>query len=70
VKLALAFYTKAQVLFLDEPGTNLDHRAFDWYLEQLRVLPTHMMVLIASNEPAEYPENASKIDILSLKPGY
>lgn len=70
VKLALAFYTLADVLFLDEPGTNLDHRAFDWYLEQLHELPTHMMVVIASNEPTEYPENASKIDILSLKPGY
>jgi len=70
LKLALAFYTQADVLFLDEPGTNLDHRAFDWYLEQLHGLPTHMMVLIASNEPAEYPENASKIDILSLKSGY
>jgi ABC-type multidrug transport system ATPase subunit len=70
VKLALAFYTEADVLFLDEPGTNLDHRAFDWYLEQLQALPPHMMVLIASNEPSEYPENAMKIDILSLKSGY
>jgi ABC-type multidrug transport system ATPase subunit len=70
VKLALAFYTKAEVLFLDEPGTNLDHHAFDWYLEQLRMLPAHMMVLIASNEPTEYPENASEINILSLKTGY
>jgi len=70
LKLALAFYTHADVLFLDEPGTNLDHRAFDWYLEQLQGLPSHMVVLIASNEPTEYPESASKIDILSLKPGY
>ena len=70
LKLALAFYTHAQALFLDEPGTNLDHRAFDWYLEQLHDLPPHTMVLIASNEPTEYPENASKIDILSLKSGY
>jgi ABC-type multidrug transport system ATPase subunit len=70
VKLALACYTEADVLFLDEPGTNLDHRAFDWYLEQLNALPPHMIVLIASNEPSEYPENAMKIDILSLKSGY
>jgi ABC-type transport system involved in cytochrome bd biosynthesis fused ATPase/permease subunit len=70
VKLALAFYTHADVLFLDEPGTNLDHHAFDWYLEQLQGVSPHTMVVIASNEPAEYPENASKIDILSLKPGY
>lgn len=70
VKLALAFFTEANVLFLDEPGTNLDHRAFDWYKTQLSTLPPHMIVLIASNEPSEYPENASKIDILSLKAGY
>jgi len=67
VKLALAFFTEANLLFLDEPGTNLDHRAFDWYLHELQQLPAHASVFIASNQPSEYPANAHKIDIMQFK---
>src|SRR5688572_127267 len=35
LKLALAFYTEADVYFLDEPGTNLDSRAFEWFIAEL-----------------------------------
>ena len=67
VKLGLAFFTQAEMIFLDEPGTNLDNQAFEWYLAQLRALPADSMVFIASNQPAEYPVNAHKIDISSYK---
>jgi ABC-type multidrug transport system ATPase subunit len=67
VKLALAFFTRADILFLDEPGTNLDSQAFDWYLEQLSRLSPHCLAFIASNQPSEYPANAQKIDIMSYK---
>jgi ABC-type multidrug transport system ATPase subunit len=67
VKLALAFFTQSDSVFLDEPGTNLDVQAFDWYLKQLHALPPQTMVLIASNSPAEYPANAQKIDIMLYK---
>ena len=67
VKLALAIFTKADIIFLDEPGTNLDKQAFEWYVTQLNSLPIDSMVFIASNQPAEYPENAKKIDILNHK---
>lgn len=67
VKLALAFFSKADVVFLDEPGTNLDSTAFDWYNRELRLLPQESLIFIASNQPSEYPSNAQKIDILSLK---
>ncbi len=67
VKLGLAFYTQADMVFLDEPGTNLDHKAFDWYLENLHALSPETMVLIASNQPSEYPLNAQKIDIMGYK---
>ena len=70
VKLALAFFTEADVIFLDEPGTNLDKQAFGWYINELNRLPREVISIIASNQPTEYPENASKIDILSFKPGY
>jgi len=67
VKLALAFFSKADVIFLDEPGTNLDTTAFDWYTRELQALPQECLVFIASNQPSEYPANARKIDIMSLK---
>ena len=67
VKLALAFFTQAEIVFLDEPGTNLDVQAFDWYLKQLHALPKETTVLIASNNPAEYPVDAQKIDIMRYK---
>jgi ABC-type multidrug transport system ATPase subunit len=67
VKLALAFFSKADVVFLDEPGTNLDGTAFDWYIRELRTLPPECLVFIASNQVSEYPTNARKIDIMSLK---
>ena len=67
VKLGLAFYTQANAIFLDEPGTNLDQNAFGWYRDQLADLPNNCLVFIASNQPAEYPENAEKIDIMSFK---
>lgn len=67
VKLALAFFTDSSVIFLDEPGTNLDSRAFEWYVKQLAALPKNILVFIASNQPAEYPQNAQIISILDYK---
>lgn len=67
VKLALAFFTQADAIFLDEPGTNLDDQAFNWYLTQLNKLPKSCLVAIASNQPAEYPSDALKIQILDHK---
>jgi ABC-type multidrug transport system ATPase subunit len=67
VKLGLAFFSMADVVFLDEPGTNLDRTAFDWYSTELRKLPSECLIFIASNQPSEYPANAQKIDIMRLK---
>lgn len=67
VKLALAFFTEADLVFLDEPGTNLDHQAFDWYLKELHALPKHCTIIVASNQPQEYPSTARKIDIMMYK---
>jgi len=66
-KLALAFFSKVNVLFLDEPSTNLDRKSTDWYLEHLHGLPKDMLVFIASNQPHEYPEWAERVDILHFK---
>jgi ABC-type multidrug transport system ATPase subunit len=67
VKLALAFFTKADLIFLDEPTTNLDKETKEWYHTELKKLPRHCTVLIASNQPDEYPAEAKIINILDFK---
>ena len=67
LKLAMALYTDADVLFLDEPGTNLDVKAFAWYLGELAKIPPKTIIMIASNNPEEYPANASILHIMDFK---
>jgi ABC-type multidrug transport system ATPase subunit len=70
LKLGLAFNSKCDVLFLDEPTTNLDKKSMDWYLENLEKIPAQTLTFIASNQVHEYPTQAEKIDVLSYKKGY
>ena len=67
LKLAMAFYTDAEIYFLDEPGTNLDRQAFAWYTSELKKLPTHAITLIASNNPEEYPDGVTSLQIMEFK---
>jgi ABC-type multidrug transport system ATPase subunit len=67
LKLGLAFYSHTEVLFLDEPTTNLDKKATAWYQHHLATISPETMVIIASNQEHEYPATATKLDILSYK---
>ncbi len=68
VKLGLAFFTETDVIFLDEPGTNLDEKAFAWYRENLaEAAQTSSLIFIASNQTSEYPANAEVISMTAYK---
>ena len=67
LKLALAFYSNTNLIFLDEPSTNLDKRSTQWYLENLFLLPKECLILIASNQEHEYPAYSIKLDIMGYK---
>jgi ABC-type multidrug transport system ATPase subunit len=67
LKLALAFYSDSSLVFLDEPSTNLDKKALQWYTENLLSLPKNSLVFIASNQEHEYPANSIKLDIMAFK---
>jgi ABC-type multidrug transport system ATPase subunit len=67
VKLGLAFYTQADLVFLDEPSTNLDVRAFEWYLSELKKLPSECTVFIASNNPEEYADSSIRLNLTDFK---
>lgn len=67
LKLALAFYSDASMVFLDEPTTNLDKKSIDWYLTNLASISGNTLVFIASNQEHEYPSNSKKIQIQDFK---
>ena len=67
LKLALAFYADTNLIFLDEPSTNLDKKSTQWYLENLLSLPKECLVFIASNQEQEYPPDAIKLDMRAYK---
>ncbi|MCB0488718.1 MAG: ATP-binding cassette domain-containing protein [Cyclobacteriaceae bacterium] len=67
LKLGLAFFSKTAALFLDEPTSNLDKKAIEWYQVNLRAVARERLVLIASNVDYEYPDEAKKLDLLDYK---
>ncbi|MCX8492521.1 MAG: ABC transporter ATP-binding protein [Cyclobacteriaceae bacterium] len=70
LKLGLAFFSKSEVLFLDEPTSNLDQKSIDWYWKNLNPLIGKKLIILASNHEAEYPPTAEKVDILRFKKAY
>ena len=67
LKLGLAFLSESAILFFDEPTTNLDKKSIQWYWDQFSHLPPGLMIFIASNQEAEYPNTAQKIDISTYR---
>lgn len=68
VKLGLAFFTDTKMIFLDEPGTNLDEQAMAWYADNLNhSILTGSLIFVASNQKTEYPASAEVISVASYK---
>ena len=62
LKLALALYSDADVLFLDEPVSHLDARAIKWYQAYLAEAALTKIIFVASNHNlAEYPNAVEEI---------
>lgn len=68
LKLALAMYSDAKIVFLDEPTSNLDKKNSEWYLKEIQTILDKKVLIIASNEEAEYHFCSQIIDIQNLKP--
>ena len=54
VKLGLAFWSDCEILMLDEPTSNLDAEATDWYLRNVKEYSKNRLLMICSNQPSEY----------------
>lgn len=66
IKLGFALLSDRSVLLLDEPTTNFDEQAKNWFFNQLEQ-QRHKLIIVASNEPREIEFCKEKIDILDFK---
>jgi ABC-type multidrug transport system ATPase subunit len=56
VRLALAILADTPLLLLDEPGSNLDRNAIDWYQNLVKEHSQNRLIIVASNQQEyEYP---------------
>lgn len=61
VKLALAFLHPGEILILDEPSSNLDENARQWYIDGWKTVKDKKINLIATNnleQECPFPHNA------------
>jgi ABC-type multidrug transport system ATPase subunit len=54
VKLGLAFWSDCEILMLDEPSSNLDTNATNWYLRNVQEYSKNRLLFLCSNQPVEY----------------
>ncbi len=56
VRLALAVLSDTPILLLDEPSSNLDKKAIDWYQQLVNDYSEKRLIIVASNQiEYEYP---------------
>jgi ABC-type multidrug transport system ATPase subunit len=70
LKLATGFYSANPVLFLDEPSSNLDETAKKWYFDQFIKAKSTKLLILASNDKAEFEKCDFLIKINNFKVTY
>lgn len=67
VKLAQAVFSDVPLVLLDEPCTNLDAAGVELYLQLIQDYCRNRLVIVSSNDEAEYGFCGNKINIMSYK---
>jgi len=67
LKLAQAFFSNCPVLLLDEPSTNLDADGAALYHQLVTDYSSNRLVIVSSNDPAEYDFCKEVIEIGKYK---
>lgn len=67
LKLAQAFFSKSEVLLLDEPTSNLDAEGIALYQKLLASQLSHRLIIISSNVPEEYNKCGEVLKINNWK---
>jgi ABC-type multidrug transport system ATPase subunit len=66
IKLGFALLSQRPILLLDEPTTNFDEQAKQWFFTRLNE-QRHKLIIIASNEMQEIDFCTEKISIIDFK---
>lgn len=67
LKLSMALFFDSELVLLDEPTTNLDAKASEWYLDAVKEFTGNRILIISSNEPREYGFCDETINIENYK---
>ncbi|MBN3583345.1 ABC transporter ATP-binding protein [Algoriphagus aestuarii] len=67
VKLGIALFSDVDLIFLDEPTSNLDKKGIQWYQDLIDKYRKNRITVICSNEPREYEFCNQKINIEDYK---
>jgi ABC-type multidrug transport system ATPase subunit len=67
VKLAIAICTNTPILLLDEPSTNLDVKAVEWFHRLFEQYAGNRIAIIATNDPGDLRLCPQKLDIMEWK---
>ena len=67
IKLVTAILSGSPILLLDEPGSNLDVPANQWWQELLSRHKAGRIVVIASNDPQDLQQVTRQLDINAFK---
>ena len=67
VKLILACCSQSNLLFLDEPTSNLDQEGEKWYRDLLELTNSERILIIGSNQEHEYSFCNEQLQILDYK---
>lgn len=67
IKLLLAIFSKAELLLLDEPSTNLDRAGIEWYIKLLAQHIGNRTLIVASNIEEDFGLCTRRINILDYK---
>ncbi|HAS38931.1 MAG TPA: ABC transporter ATP-binding protein [Microscillaceae bacterium] len=67
LKLGLAFYSKTDLILLDEPTSNLDNQGIAWYHQEIEKNTKDRLLILCSNQSYEYEFCENIINITSFK---
>lgn len=67
LKLSLAFLSDTKILLLDEPTSNFDTKAIDWYLQLIENYTNDRLVIIGSNQTYEYSFCKKQLSVIDYK---
>jgi len=67
LKLALAIFSEAPILLLDEPCSNLDKEGYALYHTLINKYAFHKLIIVGSNDPLEYDYCKAQVNLLDYK---